>query len=78
MARLACVGAAEAGIVHYTTGAAGASLDSVRLYPSDYIDKTILGKFGLTIIDAPNATAMRLTFFDNADGTVGDDVWVTQ
>jgi len=76
MANLTCV--EEGGVVHYTTGAAGASLDEVALYPSSYIEKTILGKWGYSVVDAPNATAMRLTFFDNADDAVGDDVWITQ
>ena len=79
MASLKCVApGAGAGIVHYTTGAAGASLDEVGLYPSTYIEKTILGKYGYSVFSAPNASALRMTFFDNADDSVGDDVWLTQ
>ncbi len=40
MAYLKCVAEGERGIVHYTTGAAGAGLDGAGLYPSDYIEKT--------------------------------------
>jgi hypothetical protein len=76
MANLTCVG--DGGIVHYTTGASGASLDAVRLYPSDYIEKTILGSFGYTVVFSPNATALRLTFNLNKDGSTADDVWIPQ
>ena len=69
---------ADSGVVHYTSGAAGASLDEVGLYDDPVIDKTILGEYGYTIVDAPNATAMRLTFFRNSDNAVLDDVWLTK
>ena len=66
------------GIVHYTTGAAGAGLDVVDLYPSTYIEKTILGKWGYSVLTAPNATALRLQFYENEGNTVADDVWITK
>lgn len=76
LANLTCVDATVPGIVHYTTGAAGASLDATTLYPSDYVEKTILGKYGYSVVHAPNASALRLTFYLNADNSVGDDVWL--
>ena len=71
MAHLECV--ANGGIVHYTTGAAGASLDAVDLYPSSYIEKTILGKYGYSVLEA-NATTLTLSFHENAGDTVLDFV----
>jgi hypothetical protein len=78
MANLTCVRDGDAGIVHYTTGAAGASLDAVNIYPSDYIDKTILGAYGYSVAYAPNASALRLTFYKNEDNSIADDVWITK
>lgn len=79
MANLTCVAPGDGpGIVHYTSGAAGAWLDSTTLYPSTYIDTTILGQYGYSVAHAPNASALRLTFFLNQDNTVGDDVWITK
>ena len=71
MAALECV--PTGGIVHYTTGAAGAGLDVVGLYPSTYIEKTILGKWGYSVLEA-NATTLMLSFHDNADDAVLDFV----
>lgn len=71
VANLECV--KEGGIVHYTTGAAGASLDAVSLIPSNYIDKTILGSYGYSILTA-NATTLTLTFYRNHDDAVLDFV----
>lgn len=76
LSNLTCVD--QGGIVHYTTGAAGASLDAAGLYPSAYVVKTIEGQYGYTLAHAPNATALRLTFYQNADNSVGDDVWITK
>ncbi len=78
MANLTCVDSTAPGVVHYTTGAAGAWLDAVQLYPSDYIESTILGQYGYSVAHAPNATALRLTFYLNVNNTVGDDVWLTR
>ena len=78
VANLTCVGPSEPGVVHYTTGAAGAWLDATELYPSNYIDATILGQYGYSMAHAPNATALRLTFFLNVNNTIGDDVWITR
>ena len=78
MANLTCVEPSAPGIVHYTTGAAGAWLDAVTLYPSDYIEATILGEYGYSLAHAPNATHLRLTFYLNGNNTVGDDVWVVK
>ena len=74
VANLTCV--KTGGIVHYTTGAAGASLDAVTLYPSDYIENTILGVYGYSVVSAPNASALRLSFFANEDDSIRDDVWI--
>ena len=74
MANLTCV--SDGGIVHYTTGAAGQSLDSISLYPSQYIEKTILGRYGYSILTAPNATSLNLQFFANDDNEPADDVWI--
>jgi acid phosphatase type 7 len=77
LSNMTCVPDASApGIVHYTTGAAGASLDATTLYPSSYVERTVLGQYGYSVVHAPNATALRLTFFLNADNSVGDDVWL--
>ena len=76
-ANYTCVGSgAGNGIVHLTTGAAGALLGHADLYPDPVIEKTILGSFGYSIADAPNATALRLTFFRNSDNSILDDVWL--
>lgn len=76
MANLTCV--QSGGIVHYTTGAAGASLDAVSLYPSNYIETTILGRFGYSLVSAPNASALQLVFHANDDDSVLDEVWITK
>jgi len=82
MANLKCVmpGSGEHGIVHITSGAAGQGLDNVALYPSDFIEKTILGKYGYSIIEAPNSTALGLLFFENtADASnpvLADTYWI--
>ncbi len=67
---------ANSGIVHYTSGAAGAGLDEVGLYDDPVVEKTILGSWGYSVVEAPNATAMRLTFYRNVDNAVEDDVWI--
>ena len=69
-------GGDESGIVHYTSGAAGQGLDEVGLYDDPVIEHTILGEFGYSIVEAPNATALRLTFYRNADNSIADDVWI--
>jgi len=78
-ANYTCVGSgAGSGIVHYTTGAAGALLGHADLYSDPVIEKTILGSFGYSVAEAPNATALRLTFFKNQDNSILDDVWLTK
>lgn len=67
---------AQSGIVHYTSGAAGASLDEVGLYDDPVIEQTLLGVYGYSVVDAPNSTALRLTFFRNQDNAIIDDVWI--
>lgn len=76
MANLQCV--AKGGIVHYTTGAAGAGLDGgdACCYNSSYIDRTILQTYGYSIVSAPNASAMSLTFFANVNDSAIDQVWL--
>lgn len=61
----------------YTTGAAGAGLDGTSLYPSDYIEKTILGKWGYSVLHA-NASTLTLEFHENADDEVLDFVALTK
>jgi hypothetical protein len=73
VANLTCVGEGQTGVVHYTTGAAGAGLDAANLYPSVYVEKTILGEFGYTVMEA-NATSLALYFFKNADNSLLDAV----
>ena len=73
VANLTCVGEGQAGVVHYTTGAAGAGLDSVSLYPSDYVEKTILGVYGYSVMEA-NASSLALRFYKNADNSLLDEV----
>ena len=73
MAQLKCVGEGEVGILHYTTGAAGAGLDGASVIPSDYIVKTIEGKFGYSLLEA-NATTLTLSFFETEGNTLGDFV----
>jgi len=74
MANLTCV--SSGGIVHYTSGAAGAGLDTASVYNSTFIERTIEGRYGFSIIDAPNATALGLQFITNNDGVVTDEVWL--
>lgn len=62
--------------VHYTTGAAGATLDVVELYPSVYVEKFDNKHFGYSVVTAVNASAMRLQWFWNEDNSLQDDVWV--
>lgn len=84
MANLKCVtpGSGEHGIVHITSGAAGMGLDAVSLYPSDYIENTIMGKYGYSIIEAPNSTALGLLFYENTDDphapVLADSVWIVR
>lgn len=73
VANLTCVGEGQTGVVHYTTGAAGAGLDAANLYPSVYVEKTILGEFGYSVMEA-NATSLALRFFKNADNSLLDAV----
>jgi hypothetical protein len=61
MAYLKCVAAGEAGIVHYTTGAAGAGLDAVGLYPSDYIEKTCVARL-LLVLPPPHTAPSPYCF----------------
>ena len=72
MAKDACV--ASGGVVHYTTGAAGQSLDHAPLYPGHaYVEKYDGDNYGYSVIDV-NATAMRLQWFWNTDDSLQDDV----
>jgi hypothetical protein len=65
------------GVVHYTTGAAGASLDHAPLYPGyDYVEKYDGDHYGYSIITVANRTHMRLQWFWNQDDSLQDDVWV--
>lgn len=64
------------GIIHYTTGAAGMSLDNAPLYPSDYIEKYDGNHFGYSIFTVHNSSAMRMQWFWNQDNSLQDDVWV--
>ncbi len=71
-----CVAGPHGGIVHYTSGAAGASLDDVGLYDDPVIEKSILQVFGYSVLHAPNASALRLQFFANVNNSVLDDKWL--
>ena len=74
VANLTCVGeGAQPGVVHYTTGAAGAGLDAAKLYPSSYVEKTLLGVYGYSVMEA-NGTTLALRFFKNADDSLLDEV----
>jgi hypothetical protein len=73
VANLTCVAEGQPGVVHYTTGAAGAGLDEVNLYPSAYVEKTILGVFGYSVLEA-NGTTLALRFYKNADDSLLDEV----
>jgi acid phosphatase type 7 len=66
------------GIVHYTSGAAGCGLDGASVYPSDYVVNTIEGRYGYSIVDAPNSTALGLFFYTNDDNEVADEHWITR
>ena len=59
--------------VHYTTGAAGQSLDNAPLYPSKYVEKYDGDNFGYSVITT-NATTMRLVWRWNKDDSIQDDV----
>ena len=72
---LTCVD--SGGILHYTTGAAGASLDDITVYPSNYIEKTILGRYGYSIVTT-NATSMTLQFYANDVDVPVDEVTLTK
>ena len=74
---LTCVASGAGGIVHYTTGAAGAGLDATGLYPSTYIERTILDVWGYSVMEA-NATTLTLTFHDNKDDAVADFVAISK
>ncbi len=76
MANLTCI--PTGGIVHYTTGAAGSNLDnaSACCYASSYIERTILGEFGYSVVHAPNASSLRLAFYYNRNGSLGDEAWL--
>ena len=63
--------------VHYTTGAAGQSLDNAPLYPSNYVQKYDGAHFGYSVITV-NQTAMNLQWFWNADNSLQDDVTLTK
>jgi len=76
-ANYTCVdGLSNGGIIHYTSGAAGAGLDEVGLYKDPVIEKTILGTWGYSVIHSPNASALHLQFFANVNNSVLDDVWL--
>ena len=70
VAKLKCTPGAP---VHYTTGAAGQSLDHAPLYPSDDVDFYDGANFGYSVVTA-NATAMRLVWRHNSDNSIHDDV----
>ena len=80
MAGLKCVAedSDDWGIVHYTSGAAGCGLDGASVYPSDYVVNTIEGRYGYSIVDAPNSTALGLYFYTNDDNQVADEHWITR
>lgn len=74
MAAGECV--ADGGILHYTNGAAGHSLETAGDYDSKVRVKSIVGDYAYTIVDAPNATALGLTLYLNKDDSVADEVWL--
>jgi hypothetical protein len=63
--------------VHYTTGAAGQSLDNAPLYPSDYVEKYDGNHYGYSIVTV-NQTAMNLQWYWNEDDSLQDDVTLTK
>ena len=75
MAALQCV--PKGGIVHYTTGAAGSNLDASDACCANttYIERTITGAYGFSVLTA-NASALRLAWYFNDNGTLGDDAWL--
>lgn len=62
--------------VHYTTGAAGCTLDAAPLYPSTYVAKYDGDHWGYSVLTAENATALRLQWFWNVDNSLADEAWV--
>lgn len=78
MANLSCVpDSSVPGMIHYTTGAAGAGLDDVGLIPSSYIEKSIEGKWGYSVMTA-NATHLTLEFHENTDDAILDTVTLSK
>ena len=64
--------------VHYTTGAAGQTLDNAPLYAGyKYVEKYDGDNFGYSVVTV-NETAMRLQWFHNADNSLQDDVTITK
>jgi len=64
--------------VHYTTGAAGQSLDNAPLYPGyKYVAKYDGNHYGYSVITA-DATSMRLSWHWNVDDSLQDDVLLTK
>lgn len=62
--------------VHYTTGAAGASLDQAALYPSSIVEKFDNQHYGYSIVTAANASALRMQWYSSSDDALLDDVWL--
>lgn len=64
--------------VHYTTGAAGQTLDNAPLYPGyKYVEKYDGDNYGYSVVTV-NASAMRLQWFWNKDDSLQDDVTLTK
>lgn len=62
--------------IHYTTGAAGQSLDNAPLWNSSYVVKYDGSHYGYSIITAVNSSALNLQWYWNQDNSLQDDVWV--
>lgn len=61
--------------VHYTTGAAGASLDNAPLYPGyEYVAKYDGAHFGYSVVTVINRTAMKMEWFWNEDDSLQDEM----
>jgi len=79
MARGACVAAGERGIVYHTNGAAGMAFSLERQdQHAHFAQRVLIGLHGISLIEAANSTALRLSFAANRNGSVIDDVWLTK
>jgi hypothetical protein len=77
MARGKCVGNDESGITHVTNGASGMAFSLEPLDPSAaFARSTIIGVHGISLVTVANASAMRISFLANRDGSMMDDVWL--